>query len=69
MDSGVELLEQAISNTSRSPFHNGDNDRGWTADLDFIIRSYEQVERLAQQKDTNTLTVKDIKKEEMEYII
>jgi len=68
-DSGAELLEQAISNTSRSPFHNGDNDRGWTADLDFIIRSYEQVERLAQQKDTNTLTVKDIKKEEMEYII
>lgn len=68
-DSGSELIRQAITNTSRSAFHNGDNDRGWSADLDFIIRSYEQVERLAQQKDNNTMTIKDIKKEEMEYLI
>lgn len=46
-DAGIEMLERAIVNTSRSSFHNGDNDRGWRADLDFIIRNYEQVEKLA----------------------
>lgn len=46
-DAGKEMLEKAIINTSKSSFHRGDNDRGWQADLDFIIRSYEQVEKLA----------------------
>lgn len=46
-DAGQELLEKAIINTSKSDFHRGDNERGWQADLDFIIRSYEQVEKLA----------------------
>jgi hypothetical protein len=46
-DAGKEMLEMAILNTSKSNFHRGDNDRGWQADLDFIIRSYEQVEKLA----------------------
>uniref|UniRef100_A0A7C4U118 Uncharacterized protein n=1 Tax=Caldisericum exile TaxID=693075 RepID=A0A7C4U118_9BACT len=49
-DAGEEMLKQAITNTANSPFHRGDNDRGWQADLDFIIRSYEQVERLANMK-------------------
>lgn len=44
---GREQLEQAIRNTASSPFHRGENDRGWQADLDYIIRSQEQVERLA----------------------
>ena len=47
---GAKILKQAIENTSKSSFHLGDNDRGWEADLDFIIRSYEQVERLANMK-------------------
>jgi hypothetical protein len=46
-DAGKAMLEQAIINTSSSPFHMGDNDRGWCADLDYIVRSYEQVEKLA----------------------
>ena len=46
-DAGVEMLKKAINNTSQSAFHRGDNDRGWQADLDFIIRNYEQVERLS----------------------
>jgi DNA-binding transcriptional regulator YhcF (GntR family) len=46
-DNGKEMLEKAILNTSNSSFHRGDNDRGWQADLDFIIKSYEQVEKLA----------------------
>ncbi len=52
-----ELVFEAITKTSQSSFHRGDNDRGWKADLDFIIRSYEQVERLAnmepKDKDEN----------------
>lgn len=46
-DAGLDMLKNAIINTSNSPFHTGDNDRGWKANIDFIIRSYEQVERLA----------------------
>lgn len=46
-DAGADMLMRAIKNTSLSEFHNGDNERGWVADLDFIIRSYEQVERLS----------------------
>jgi len=46
-DAGVDLLKEAIYNTSISPFHTGENSRGWKADLDWILTSYEKVERLA----------------------
>ena len=46
-DCGETMLRQAIENTAQNEFYRGKNDRGWKADLDFIIRSYEQVERLA----------------------
>lgn len=44
---GEGMVERAIRVTAVSPFHRGENDRKWKADLDFIIRSDEQVERLA----------------------
>jgi hypothetical protein len=47
-DCGEDMLKEAIEKVANSKFHRGDNDRGWQADLDFIIRSYEQVERLSQ---------------------
>lgn len=40
----VQLL-QALENLSRSKFHQGDNERGWKADPDFLLRSDEQVDR------------------------
>lgn len=46
-DAGSEMLRQAIQNVASSDFHRGKNDRRWKADLDFIIRSYEQVEKLS----------------------
>lgn len=46
-DAGDEMLRRAIENTAKSEFHNGKNDRGWKADLDWIIKSYEQVEKLS----------------------
>ena len=46
-DAGEEMLQKAIINASQDKFYSGDNDRGWTADLDYITRSYENVEKLA----------------------
>lgn len=46
-DAGFDLVAQAIRNTAASAFHRGENERGWRANLDFIIRSYEQIEKLA----------------------
>lgn len=46
-DCGREQLELAISNASQDYFYRGDNDRGWQADIDYICRSAEIVERLA----------------------
>ena len=49
-DCGETMLRKAIENTAKNEFYRGKNDRGWKADLDFIIRSYEQVERLANME-------------------
>lgn len=46
----VDVLLKAIDNVANSPWHTGDNDRGWKADLDWIIRSEEQVGKLAEME-------------------
>lgn len=46
-DCGKGQLELAIRNASQDYFYRGDNDRGWQADIDYICRSAEIVERLA----------------------
>jgi hypothetical protein len=56
-DCGQETLTKAIDNVAASGFYRGDNDRNWKADLDFITRSYEQVEKLSQL-DTKQVTYK-----------
>lgn len=60
-DIGEEQLIKAITNTSASNFHRGDNDRGWQADLDWIIKSYEQVEKLAsmEKRSGSSFVAKD----------
>lgn len=59
-DAGYKMLAQAIENTASTPFYTGDNDRGWKADLDFITRSYEQVEKLSNLKEqTKRLKLED----------
>ncbi len=47
-DSSKQMILEAIDRVGASEWHRGDNDRGWKADLDFIIRTYEQVEKLSQ---------------------
>ena len=49
-DCGESMIRKAIENTARNSFYMGENERGWKADLDFILRSYEQVERLANME-------------------
>jgi hypothetical protein len=51
-DAGYEMLTAAIDHVGSEPFYRGDNDRGWQADLDFIIRSYEQVERFGTRRSS-----------------
>lgn len=67
-DAGFDMLCRAIENTAKDSFYLGDNDRGWKADLDFIIRSYEQVERLAAKNQLNSLSLKEAEAG-MEYLI
>lgn len=45
---GPEMLKKAMDYLLDSPFHNGDNDRHWKWDIDFLIRSTEQVEKFAE---------------------
>lgn len=66
-DAGAEMLTEAIKRTSESEFHRGSNDRGWRADLDFIIRSYEQTEKLAGMEVKNS--EEDLFKKEQEEFI
>ncbi len=61
-DCGFSLIESAIKNLSSSAWHRGDNDRGWVADLDFILRSYEQVEKWA-----NNAPIKQMASDGMVY--
>lgn len=41
----------ALVNLSESKFHQGQNDRGWRADPDFLIRSDEQVDKWLNCKE------------------
>ncbi|MDE3097198.1 MAG: hypothetical protein KGK07_14515 [Chloroflexota bacterium] len=47
----AEQLCRAADNLRASPWHAGDNDRGWRADPEFLFRSDEQVERWLQAPD------------------
>lgn len=43
-DAGLANILKAIRALAKSDFHRGDNDRGWTADMHFLFRNYEQTE-------------------------
>lgn len=40
-----EEIEKAMVNLSRSRFHQGQNQRGWKADPDFLLRNDEQIDK------------------------
>ena len=41
----MDQILKALNNLSKSPFHRGINDSGWTADPDFLIRNDEQIDK------------------------
>ncbi|MFM1793915.1 MAG: hypothetical protein RL642_300, partial [Bacteroidota bacterium] len=51
-----EQLVKAAENIALSPFHMGKNDRGWSADPDWLFRNDENVDKLLN------LEVKEVKK-------
>jgi hypothetical protein len=40
----LDEIKTSIKNMKASKFHNGDNDRGWKATIDFIIRNDEKID-------------------------
>ena len=48
-DNGYDMVSAAIVNTSKSDFHMGGGPRQWIAPLEWILKSYENVERLAYE--------------------
>ena len=50
----LEEIKSAIDNLKQSSFHNGNNDRGWKAGIDFIIRNDEQIDKFLNAP-TNTI--------------
>ncbi len=44
-DAGYNMVCAAIVGYSKDDFYTGGGNRGWTADLEFICRSYENVEK------------------------
>ena len=45
-DCGKEMLMKAIDNTSLNEWYMGANEHSWQVDLDYIIKSYDQVEKM-----------------------
>lgn len=45
-----DQIMEALDNLAASPWHRGENDRGWTADPDFLLRADEQIDKWLQKK-------------------
>lgn len=57
----VGQILEALENLSANKFYHGENDRGWEANPDFLIRNDEQIDRFLQEKPVAF----DIKQEEL----
>lgn len=55
-----EQIMEALENLSCSKFHQGENDRGWRADPDFLIRNDEQIDKWLNRKPKNKKKVKKL---------
>ena len=49
----LDEIQKSIDNLKQSSFHNGNNDRGWKAGIDFIIRNDEQIDKFLNSQTTN----------------
>lgn len=64
----LEQIEQAIEYYANSPFHRGRNDRGWKADIDFVVRNDEQIEKALLQTKPKTESPSQSEKNYFDYI-
>lgn len=48
---GEEAMLAAVAKLARSPFHCGQNDRGWRADIGWLLRSSENVTKALELSD------------------
>ncbi len=46
----LEEMKQAVTNCFQDNFFSGNNDRGWRADIDYILRNDEKLEKLLYLK-------------------
>jgi hypothetical protein len=46
----LEQMKQAVTNCFQDNFFSGQNDRGWKADVDYILRNDEKMEKLLYLK-------------------
>lgn len=49
----LDEILTALENLSNSEFHKGENERGWVADPDFLIRSDSQIDKWLNHKPKN----------------
>ena len=49
----LDEIKKAIDNLKQSKFHNGENDRGWIATIDFIIRNDEKIDEFLNSKQAS----------------
>jgi hypothetical protein len=48
----LDEIKKAIDNLKQSKFHNGENDRGWIATIDFLIRNDEKIDEFLNSKQS-----------------
>jgi hypothetical protein len=63
-DAGEPMMVNALKALASSPFHRGDNERGWKADPYWVFKSYEQTERFAEafeESGVNHKSLQEIK--------
>jgi hypothetical protein len=46
----LEDMKQAVTNCFQDSWFSGQNDRGWRADIDYILRNDEKLEKLLYLK-------------------
>jgi hypothetical protein len=63
----LEEILTALEKLSQSPWHRGINDRGWTADPDFLIRNNEQVDNWINKDMDEARKLANLNKERRRY--
>lgn len=50
-DAGYEMIQKALLYCAEDDFFRGENDKRWSADLEWLCKSYENIEKYANKAD------------------